>query len=301
MKAIERKIHFYRAHVGADDSGKPLRFEPTKAFAHIDSLPFDTEGRYLTNEDKTFCLWVDKASSFHKLRFSYIRHSGLPQLERAGQLSDLTIPKNSGLAETVHIMTFPNNIVGADFNFYGPRLNRLSSYLQIKVAALLPPVSFEPLIRLDAIDQLNKLEDIRLFQLKVRKSYAERIAQVDAGLGAAFDAAAQVGDTDEVEIILRPRKYSQRSLGKYVFGLVKKLALTESLRTEASKFQVRGRSAETGYSEKVDILSDQLIAKVQVMRVSDRGRALDSQSVYGAIQQAHESLRESLETASSIK
>ena len=63
--------------------------------------------------------------------FCQIRRTGLPQLEQAGTVSDLKIADNAGLVEAVHVVFFPDNIVGADFNFYGPRLSRLGYYLRV--------------------------------------------------------------------------------------------------------------------------------------------------------------------------
>lgn len=65
-------------------------------------------------------------------------------MEQAGALSDLRIPTHAGLAETIHIVVFPDNIVGADFNFFGPRLSRFSRYLKEKAPTTFQTSSSNP-------------------------------------------------------------------------------------------------------------------------------------------------------------
>ena len=151
-----------------------MPFDPTPALQHVQHLPYDINGRYLDDGEVSLCCWVDRATASHRLRFAQIRRTGLPQLEQAGALSDLRIPTNAGLAETIHIVVFPDNIVGADFNFFGPRLCRFSRYLKEKAPNHLPDILFQPLLRHDISRLLTKLQNIRLFHLRIRASYGSR-------------------------------------------------------------------------------------------------------------------------------
>jgi len=299
---LERKIHFYRASVGNDENGLPLPFNPDPALVKINSLPFsDSNGRYLTGEDgNAVCGWIDTNGSQSRMRFGHIRRAGLPQIEQSGTLSDLNIAANAGLVEAIHVIFFPNNIVGADFNFYGPRLSRLGTYLRSKSDGQSPAVTFLPLLRHDVVAQLDHLTDVRLFDLKIHPSYANTVRQADQDLGAAFDAARRVGDTKEIEIIIQPNKNARKSIQDRFISIAKSLGRQSELRTEALKFIVRGKRDDTGRVEAIDLLRDHLIANKKIVCLSERSRALDMHSAYAAIQSAYNELGEDLTTSPGV-
>ena len=299
-RPVERKIYFYRATVGADNGGRPLPFNPTPALRHIDILPFSPAGRYLDDGEVRLCCWVDNANPKQRFRLGQIRRSGLPRVERQGSLSDLVIPDNSGLVETIHIVVFGNKIVGTDFNFYGPRISRLSRYFREKGNGLCQEVTFESLLRQDVAAELDQLREIRLFHLKIRAAYAATVAEADRDLGAAFDAAARAGNAEELEIVLRPQKYSRNPLADRMLRVAQNLARRSDLRTEASKFQVRGVNSDTGAIDPIDILHDQLITTEEIMLQTERGRALQNASAYEAIERAFGRLEGELVMAAGV-
>jgi len=97
--------------------------------------------------------------------------------------------------------------------FYGPRISRLSEYFQQKASKFFPQIIFiEPLLRQDVMEELDKLGGIRLFNLKLHAPYASVISQANLDLGSAFEAAAKVGEAEELEVILKPARYSQGTL-----------------------------------------------------------------------------------------
>jgi len=298
---LERKIYFYRANIGKNENGEPLPFDPTQALATINQLPFtDTNGRYLVGLDgEVLCGWVDN-STLPRMRFGLIRRSGLPQIEQYGNLSDLNIATDAGLVEPIHVVFFPDNIIGVDFNFHGPRLSRLGYYLNIKCGNQNFNGTFDPLLRNDVVSQLDRFGDIRLFDLKIRSSYAAQVRQADEDLGAAFESALRVGDTDELEIIIRPAKMGRASMKERLINIAKSLSGAGLFRSEASKFFIKGKCEDTSKVELIDLLHDQLIKKKQIIRMGERSRALDMNSAYSAISVAYEELKDELKTAPSI-
>ena len=301
MRSVKRNIYFYRANVGTDGSGQPLPFDITPALQNIHGLPFSPTGRYLDDGDNRLCCWVDRDTPQQRFRFVQIRRSDLPLVENQGHLTDLAISQDSGLAETIHIVSFQDNIVGADFNFYGPRISRLSHYLSNKASQWCPDTRFEPLLRHDVISQLDRLQYIRLFHIKIRASYATTVAEANRDLGAALEAAARAGGARQLEIILTPKKYSRGSLGHGLLDTVRHLARMPDLRAEASKFRIKGVRKDTKGVEPVDVLRDQLITSKRIMRQSKRSRALDQTSAYEAIEEAFYDLRDDLVTAAGME
>jgi hypothetical protein len=299
-QTIERKIYFYHANAGSFDNGTQVPFDIVPALDHIDGLDFANDGRYVPDDDRVLCCWIDSTNEHPQLRLGGIRRNGLPQVERAGRLSDLNIPADSGLVEAIHIVSFEDNIFAADYNFYGPRMSQLSHYLAVRAAEQSPAVTFEALIHPDVEEQLNQLEDVRLFQLKIRAPFAAHVSRASANLGSAFEAAARVGNAEELEIILRPAKRSHNTLSRQLINAARSLLSLSDITTEASKFKIAGHRSDIGRTDTIDLLNEQLIAKADVVRQSRRGRAVDSKSVYEAIHRAYTELRPRLEQAAGI-
>jgi hypothetical protein len=191
--------------------------------------------------------------------------------------------------------------VGADFNFYGPRVSRLGDYLAEKARSISSSVSFLPLLRRDVAQKLGLFQDIRLFQLKIHASYAETVRQVDRGLGAAFAAARRAGSAVEVEIILQTKAHSHDgTLDATLLTSARQLAARTDLPQNAARFMVSGLDRETHKVETVDLLRDQLISKKQIVKQGPRTRALLASSAYAAIGEAYSELRDELVSAASL-
>ena len=170
---VTRKIHFYRIRAERDEAGRPMPFDARRRLQPLRDLRFDDGSAYLDANDQVTCGWVDGDAGPVQLRVADIRRQYLPALEHRGQLGRLDIAEDSGLAEQVHITFFDNNVVASEFNFYGPRMSRVGFYLSRKLGG--PPVTFEALIRGDIVRELDRLQDIRLFQLRVHPAYVEEI------------------------------------------------------------------------------------------------------------------------------
>ena len=56
----------------------------------------------------------------------------------------------------------------------------------------------------------------------------------------------------------------------------------------------------TGRIEALDLLSDKLIVRKQILREDESSRALNSEAAFGAIEEAYTELRPELLTASSV-
>ena len=129
-ETLERKVYFYRADIGTDEGGQRFSFDPSPALDAIDSLPFtnDAHGRYEFDADGN-ALSIRRHNTVPNvtLQFGRVRRNGLPMLEQAGNISDLVLDADAGLLEAIHIVFFPNNIVGAEYNHFGPRVSSTQS------------------------------------------------------------------------------------------------------------------------------------------------------------------------------
>ena len=125
-----------------------------------------------------------------KIRLGSIRRKDLPQIETQGEITPLEIPEDSGLLEQTHIMFLGNDIIGCDFNFYGPRVSKLPFYFAEKAVRVAPPlINISPILRKDVQKQLQKMKDLRLFRLKIRAPFAENIKSINHSLYVLSTAA----------------------------------------------------------------------------------------------------------------
>lgn len=302
VRRVNRKVYFYRIEMGVATDGRPLIFDPTPALTHIGELRYNDGGNYLTTIEgaETLCV-IERNISPHRIMLANVRRTGLPQQEEAGKISPLGIPPTSGIVEPIHVVFFPNNIVGCEFNFYGPRVARLKTYLAAKGGGLCSNIEFAALLRENAVDDLNHMKSIRSLTLKIHASYAETIEKADESLGAAFKAARDAGEAGVVTLVLGPEKRSKTAkIADSIVEKVRRIMKLPDIREQAKNFKVTGMDEDTGNQREVDLLSDQFIAKKTVLQTDSRTRAVDSTSAYMAIEEAYSELYEQLMKAPGV-
>ena len=296
---VERKIHFYRADCGRDSKNELIPFKPQLFLNHIKRLSFDaTSGRYQSLYGNRYCCWTSGGST--KAEFGIIRQDAWPRIEENGSLKAITGAANAGLVEQIHVRFFPNSIVGFDFNFYGPRLERFGDYLsQFSDAAGAAPVVFEALLNHETMALLQDQKEVRLFSLRVRRSQVDRMAEIDAAMGSAFKETAKVSDADELEITLRPEPYSRDNLGKQLIDKARRLLKEPDAREITSQFKVR--LAEPGQpASEIDLLGDRFIMERRILKQDTRTRVLDSADAFANIDEAYRQLKDELQHAGAL-
>lgn len=300
-KTLERRIYFYRAFIGRDENGDPKKLDPIPMLKHIDQLSFPSGEAYLNDhEEHSTCCWIDDLKNPQQMRVGLIRRHALPQIENKGVLSPLNIPLTSGLAEQSHVVFFPDNIVGADFNFYGPRIGRLATYLCAKAGEHCEGIRFQLLLRKDMGERLAKLKDVRLFQLRVEPSYLETLKSADDDIYAAFAAANRLSNAEEIEVLLKPRPRSRSPLLGKLLSITKMLGMRKNLNESIAKFTVKGLNEETHRVEKLDVLNHLLLSKKRIIRADNRTRALNRDSAYQAIREAYVELKAEIAVARGV-
>jgi hypothetical protein len=298
----ERSIYFYRADAGLLPTGRPVAVDLRTALERVGELGCVDGERYVTQDDgNVLCAWVDSVDQ-QRARLATIRRSGLPLIEQGGNLNGLGLTADQGLYEPIHLQVFPNNVVGVEFNFYGPRPSRISSYLR-RVAGndLCPPFTLNSLLRQDVVAQLDRLQEVRVLELAVRPSYATAIRQADRDLGAAFQAAARVGTPQLVTVRLSPEPHARHWLDRSVLSPIRTLARRADMRENAMTFKVKGLDERTARLEDIDVLRDQLVTSKRIVRLNTRTRAVDDAAAYAAIGEAYSELRSELEEAAAAQ
>lgn len=295
---IERRVHFYRIRVQPDAGGTTRPFDPAQACALLAALQQGTPDWYLVPRDGAdVCVWAGAGVAHPCVTLGGVRRSGFPFVEDRGQISPIALRSGQGLVEQTHVVFFPDGIVGAEANFYGPRVARLGEYLAGK-APTLPRVEFAILLRTDVLQQLRHLGEIRLFTMRLHRSELSLPAETDQSLEAGLRAAADDLDAPVVEFTAKVPRYSRVPLGERVRRLLG--ALAANPRTYEGGFEelkASGVDDRTGRLAKVDLLRDQLVETCQVVRLRPGYRAVDSESMFGEIVGAYHRVRDQLPAA----
>lgn len=297
-RTLERNIHFFRADAGLNAAGRPVALDVEPGLDLVSKAACQDGERYQPQgDDNVLSSWVDSTANRSRFRLATVRRAGLPLVEATGTLSSLQLAADQGLYEAIHAIFFPNNVVGVEFNFYGPRPSRIPWYLNRVTKGQCPTFTLNPLLRQDVVDQLNRLEQVRVLDLAIRPSYADTVAEADQDLGSAFRAAERAGGSQMVQLTLRPEPHARTWLRPRILDAIRQLAPRDDLRQNAQRFTVRGLNGERQSIEEIDVLRDQLIARRQVVRLDDRSRAVRDDAAYGAIEDAYAELRTDLERA----
>lgn len=302
---VTRKVYFYRAYADIQDDGSLTSYDPEPALTHLDGLEFDEDGRYMPSGAAEYvCCWIDEGRHPQHIRLGKIRRADLPSLEEGGELRPLEIPEDAGVVEQTHHVFFGHDIVGMLFNFYGPRMASLRRYLKRKHPATPDTLQIEPLLRQDVLEQLENFAQLRVLDLKVLRPFIARVEMADESLHEAFEAAADAGAADQVNLVLQPEPYKREWLGRQLLGAVRHLAeLVASdpdIREEVTKFKIKGLNAQTETVDEVDLLHDHLVREKRVLRVGDRSRSIHPESAYTAIHEAYEELGDQLHRAATV-
>jgi hypothetical protein len=173
-------------------------------------------------------------------------------------------------------------------------MTRAAGYLRAKAA--IHVLTFDFLIRRNVLEQLDQLRDIRMFQIRVSPAHIDEIARADPSVAALFGNALALGEPGRIEVILRPVPYSREGLPARVREAIRAIIGHKESLDAVDVFKTAG-SGYDGRSREIDLLRDELVTEREVRRVGDRSRALESGSVYAAIESAYDELRPALEAA----
>lgn len=285
---IQRNIYFYKFTLMNEDT----IVEPLDVFSYINSLPFDINGRYFSADDgNMLSMYVDTQSMPLKLRFGTTRRSGLPSLERRGETSPLDIPEDSGLYEPTHMIIFPDGVIGAEFNYYGPRPTRLRPYLPSKAPDLVDEVELVPLIKRDIYEQFRKLGEIKVLDLAIQRDQAALLAELDDNLPDAMEILGNISDAEVLGLYLRPPAHSKKTINVPFISRLPGWLQRPEVRESIHKLKIRGTNIDTGKIEFFDLLQDYILSKKDVIKQDDTHRSVNTEAMYGAIREAHNNLR----------
>jgi hypothetical protein len=129
---VRRKIYFYRAHPGIDEDTQQIKtFNPVPILNRITSLREVDRQLERADGDLTFCRIFGRGR-YPRLRLSTVRMAEIPDGFDRRDSSAFTIEmaESQGIAEHSHMVFFPDNILGLEYNYRGPGVGRLEEYFR---------------------------------------------------------------------------------------------------------------------------------------------------------------------------
>jgi len=301
-KTVARNIYFFRAFAGYTPEKNRVPVNVATTMAQLNSLPFAKGSqRYLDYDGSdVMCGWVDQAVHPCRMRLAHIRRYALPLVEQWGKLSSVSLPADGGVCEPIHAVFFADNIVGVEYNFFGPRPSWIPTYLQSFANSACPPFALHPLLKGNTADQLEKLSEIRILELAVRASYVATVRQASQDLANTFQAATTASDARIIGISLRPEPWQDQRLSASLLEGLKRLARRDDLRDNVRTFRVSGRKGDDHSTVAFDVLKDHFVANEQIVKLSERSRAVKDSAAYEAIEKAYQDMRSELEGAADV-
>lgn len=301
--SITRKIHFFRFHVHELQGNEfQTHSNPVEVIENIAKLKFmgdhdKSRFYFYPNNDVCFLHDVNIKDNRVEGRFALSRRSSLPELEKDGILEPLKIPHNSGLAEITHFIFYPdNNVLGVEFNFFGPRANSLSFYLRNKSRNFEKPfeyIELSPILNQDIDALLKDVGEVNLFEMEVARNELEVVKELNEDLYSAFESAANVSDAESVEVVLRKKRYSREGF-TFPFSRkkIKELLSTGDNRQKINKFRVNAESHSEKQKKDFDLLEDKMIVSKKVTALGERSRSIDSSDMFAKIREAYNELKD---------
>jgi len=299
VKIITRKIRFYHLRITQPTLMNPSsQLDMLSVLKFIKGLDFQT-GTGPTNNywrdpqgGKLYGCWIDQtADECCHIRFGKLRRDDMPQVEQAGAISPLDLPQNANLAEIMHLVLFPSGIIGAEHNYYGPRMQHFIRYLMNKTMEC-PQITADLLLKHDAAEQLEKLEGITFLRLRIHTPYIQVIQSVNTSLANAFLATKTAGDPDIIEIVMQNKGKNPLLNGMKL--AMQSLFRRDDFAEEIDKAEVIGLGED---DEEVDILSDKFVISQDFKRKSPTSKEIDQNEMYTAIESGYDQLKDELAQA----
>lgn len=305
MDTVTRKIHFFKIKMSSYNRTRNTTETiddqmsvSTQIANQINSLPFANSGltRYFEiGSGNVLFMLIDLIGTHIAGRLITSRRNLLPEVESQGQLTPLVIPTQAGLAETTHFVYFPREqILGLEFNFFGPRAPKFGDYLQVKTPDIVNIINLEHILNLDVTEKLNNMGEVSLLQIEAHRNAVDILRNLDESLGTAFEAAANLSEAETVEIILRKKRYSKRGF-EFPFS-PRRLLETLTGNNREVFYNLKGSAFDNNQGQNIefDLLEDKMIVSKRVVRLNDAYKSINTDSMHSAILEAFEEMRDQL-------
>ena len=297
MDTITRQIYFYKVNA----QNAPF----TEILDEIAVLPMEDRCSGSNEDRQAFCE-IKTAKGIYYGKICLWRSSDFPSVATIDELviHPLHLDSKDGLVEVTHFVYFSEyDILAIEYNFQGPRTGSLSEHINKKLnnIGVKNPrfVVFDPLFDLDTLQQLSKMKEVRSMSMMIPKQHIDAVRDLDSNLHDAFVAASNVGEMQEIEMVLRPVPNGRKSL----FSIDSAPILINKLKNFGKKhhfgevfdnFKIKALDSTTGKFREFDMLKDKCVSEVRTVK-QNSGRAVESEDIFEKIVHAYTEKQSELE------
>lgn len=287
-KTVERRIYFYKYRQLA--KGKPLP-TPQDIVNVLKSRPIEsmnlTDGRKFFGED------VSNTNEI-RLRFTESSRFGLGKLEENLKLLPLPLTTNQNVAESIHLQFFGDSVVGAEYNFRGPRVSQLEYYLSERYPEL-GRLKFSPCINRELQEKIQKSRGVNLLKLRVTSSNVGVLERLDEDLGLLARNTMEQTFAREVTLKLMNRSLKDDKFTKWAMNVVGKLMGDPDAQAHFATTRVHTKKDKQ--TDKFMIFEDKLQFIAQIILVNPNERSVDTEDVFLKINEGYLELQNDLKKA----
>ena len=268
---VFRKVYFFRVEHFAD-----IKESLPGALSRIAALEFNDDGRYKYDKASKLRLsaYPDSTAYPVKLRFCRIRRDNVPQIEQAGDLSQLDLQEDQGLADISHIILFDDGYVAAEWNPEGPKLASLGGYIFEKGKLNTAP-RFLSLLERDIVEVVKSLTSVKVLEVDLPPSAIDLADDADQNLAGAIRATTEMGATKHTSLTLTAENPTTK-----LRDIAARLATLMKVRPQEGSqvriLKVRGFHQGSKLASYIDILESKLVSGAYLPRSSDRSRSVKS-------------------------
>jgi hypothetical protein len=286
---LPRRVLFYEVRRDNHPVRNRRDFDFAEVFGGIGRLPNTLEGRRDRESDEAYisCI-VDSANT---VRFGRIRRRGLPsRIDDSDHIDNIPLARNGGLFEATHVMYFEPGIIGAEFNFYAPRVSRLGPYIRRKAGV--GGIEIVPIIKGDAARDLRRMDRLKKFTMKVAVDAFDGLTERRGfPIFRRIARAAEAPGVETVDVTLSAEQgRNARSLGQSIVDEILGLAAMPRIREVAERAVAEGYRPDATRLEAVDLLDDELVGTRDFIQENLQTHTLDTRHAYETIASVYRDL-----------
>jgi hypothetical protein len=294
IKKVDKKIYFY--------SVEESKCNLLKILNTIDK--FSGKDCYASEFIKEN-LFMQEAKNDHGYIKGIIRNdknSDFPSKVRAGDKKpeSLGLKQEERLAELTHFVYFEKfKIMAIEYNHTGPRASSLEQYINDVINSKLKErgvVYINPLLNKNFYETLNKIKEVKMLDMRVSNDPAFELAGLDETLMSTLRNARKIGQTRDVEIILRPKKRSGDSIllkDDSLLKSFKRLFRNQPPSQTFDKLEIQANTINNDQVEIFNFLKDKIESEIKVVKL-DRSRRVDSGDIFNKIIESFNSRKNEL-------
>ena len=255
-------------------------------FKSIDTLPWESEERYYrTAEGQEIAVFIDNLTYPIRGQLATIRRRELPGTETLGKRAPLYLQQKTGLFEPSHFIIYKNKqntpIIAYEYNIYAPRISRLGEYAKIKFPTQLEFPQAIPIASEDIKKELAKIGKVKKLTLKAYSSCS--FATLNGSINKAFNEMKRALNGEIIEFTIRASRAKESILNIPKNENIINFMSSSDAHVFLQNFKIEYNDEETKERKETDLMNLFLRETVEVKKIDERSRMIDSNAMYQAL------------------